>query len=77
MTDFTNHELDLMSRALERAITSLRGSARGQFTTSDLAQGIIEAATAGVRCEKLLAERAVAYVRSQVAAAATLEHAEA
>ena len=77
MTDFTNHELDTMSRALERAITALRGTARGQITTSDLAQGIIDAATQGVRCEKLLAERALAYVRSLTPTAAVLEDAEA
>jgi hypothetical protein len=68
MTDFTNRELDLMSRALERAMTSLRGTARGHIATSDLAQGIIDAAVEGVRCEKLLAERALARVGLYAAA---------
>ena len=77
MTDFTNKELDLMSRALERAITSLRGTGHGKITTSDLAQGVIDAATEGVRCEKLLAERALAYVRALTPAAASLETAGA
>src|SRR3954466_13496208 len=62
MADFTNKELDMMSRALERAMLSLRGN-RQAFTTADLAVGVFQAAAEGVRCEETLAKRAVAYAR--------------
>jgi hypothetical protein len=76
MSEFTNHELDMMSRALERAITLLRGTPRENITTSDLAQGIIKAAAEGVRCEKILADRALAYV-GRLTVAAGLQKADA
>jgi hypothetical protein len=76
MSGFTNHELDMMSRALERAITLLRGTPRENITTSDLAQGIIEAAAAGIRCEETLAQRALAYVGC-LSVAVELEKADA
>jgi hypothetical protein len=63
MADFTNKELDMMSRALERAMLSLRGN-RQAFTTADLAVGVFQAAAEGVRCEETLAKRAVAYARA-------------
>jgi hypothetical protein len=64
MPDFTNRELDLMSRALERALSSIEGKPRRDYTTGDLATGIFQAAAEGVRCEETLAKRAVEYARS-------------
>jgi len=64
MADFTNHELDLMSRALERALCSIEGKPRRDYTTGDLATGIFQAAAEGVRCEETLAKRAIEYARS-------------
>jgi hypothetical protein len=64
MTDFTNSELDMMSRALERAMSSLRAEPRRTYTTADLAAGIFAAASEGVRCEHALAKRAVEHARA-------------
>ena len=66
MTNFANHELDMMSRALERAIIRLRGEDRARITTVDLADGIVEAANEGVRCEQLLSERAITYAKRKL-----------
>ena len=63
MADFTSRELDLMSRALERALSSLRGSPRANYTTGDLAAGIFNAAVQGQRCEETLAGCAIAYAK--------------
>ena len=62
MATFTPSELDMMSRALERALTGLPGKPRSDITTADLAESIIQAATAGLRDEEILAERALARV---------------
>ena len=63
MADFTNRELDLMSRALERALSSLRGTPRTEYTTADLAAGIFRAAVQGERWEEALAACAIAYAK--------------
>jgi hypothetical protein len=67
MRDFSNHQLNLMSRALERALTLLRGKQRSDITTADLLGGILQAAEEGVWTEGLMAERAIEYVQSTTA----------
>jgi hypothetical protein len=62
MSQFTKSELDLMSRALEKAIVALPGKPRGDIQTSDLAEGIIQAAATGVRGENELAQLALGHV---------------
>jgi hypothetical protein len=53
----------MMSRALERAMSSFLGK-RQAFTTADLAAGIFQAASEGVRCEETLAKRAIAHAQA-------------
>jgi len=62
MIEFTSKELDLLSRALEQALSELPDKPRADITTSDLADVIIREAAQGLRCEKTLAKRAVACV---------------
>ena len=62
MAEFSNRDLDLMSRALELAIVSLPNKPRPDVTTNDLAQAIIREAAEGLRCTETLAQRAVAAV---------------
>jgi hypothetical protein len=65
MADFTSRELDMLSRALERALNAIPNKPRADVSTSDLANVIIREAADGLRCEKTLAERAVAHVLSR------------
>ena len=62
MAEFTTKELDLMSRALERALAALPGKPRPDVSTMDLAEVIIREATEALRCESEVAKRAVAHV---------------
>jgi hypothetical protein len=48
-----------MSRALERALRALRNRSRSNIATSDLAEGVLAAATEGIRDERVLAKRAL------------------
>jgi hypothetical protein len=52
-------ELCVMSRALERALRALRNRSRSNIATSDLAEGVLAAATEGIRDERVLAKRAL------------------
>lgn len=52
-------ELCVMSRALERALRALRNRSRSNIATSDLAEGVLAAATEGIRDERILAKRAL------------------
>jgi hypothetical protein len=54
--------LVVVSRALERALVSLRGKPRLDINTSDLADGVLRAVEEGCREEVELAERALDYV---------------
>jgi hypothetical protein len=48
-----------MSRALERALRALPNKPRVDITTHDLLQGVLAAATEGIRDERILAKRAL------------------
>jgi hypothetical protein len=54
--------LVLVSRALERALVSLRGKPRLDINTSDIADAVLRAIEEGYREEVELAERALVYV---------------
>lgn len=64
MQDFSSHQLNVMSRALERALTLLREKPKSDITTADLLRGILQSAEEGIWAEELMAERAIEYVQS-------------
>jgi hypothetical protein len=57
MQEFSNHQLNLMSRGLERALTVLSGKQKSHITTAELLRGKLEAAEEGIWAEGLMAAR--------------------